>query len=374
MSGERPIRMLLLFGGRSAEHEVSIASALAMMRALQGSGIEVLPLGIARDGRWRIGEPAARMLGESALFQAGESQKPGEAEERPRALPPVAEPPRSLGEALKAVDVVFPLLHGPLGEDGTVQGLLELADVPYVGAGVLGSALGMDKLAMKAQFEAAGLPVGPYVGVRRSRWREAPEAVEEELVEALGFPMFVKPANMGSSVGVSKVRTRDELGPALAAAARYDRRLVVERGLEARELEVGVLGNEAPEASVVGEVLPGAEFYSWEAKYVHEGARSEIPARLSPDISRRLRALAVRAFEAVDAAGMARVDFFLVGDSEIVINEINTIPGFTPISQFPLLWSAAGVPYPDLVRRLAELALERHAERSSQPSSVDGSL
>jgi D-alanine-D-alanine ligase len=358
------IHLLLLYGGRSAEHDVSVASALAMMRGLRGSQIEVVPLGISREGRWRLGERAAGMLEASALFHP---------DEETRALVSAAESPASVAQALRAVDVVFPLLHGPYGEDGTVQGMLELADAPYVGSGVLGSALSMDKLAAKAAFAAAGIPVAPYAGVLRSRWRAEPEAVEAELEATLGYPMFVKPANLGSSVGISKVHGREELRPALELAAGYDRRLIVERGLEARELECGVLGNDAPEASVVGEILPGAEFYDYAAKYVGETSRSEIPAGLPPDISREIREHAVRAFQAVDAAGMARVDFFLVGDRDVYINEINTIPGFTPISQFPLLWKASGLEYPALVRRLAELALERHAERRGQAPESGGS-
>ena len=362
MCGKR--RLLLLFGGRSGEHDVSVASALSMLKALAGGGqaescpcFEIVPVGISREGRWRVGQGSLRMLQESVLFSKQDS------ETLALALPP-DEGPRSVAEVLRSVDVVFPLLHGPFGEDGTVQGMLELADVPYVGSGVLGSALGMDKLAMKAAFIAAGLPVAPYVGVLRSRWRRDPEATEAALEEELGYPMFVKPANMGSSVGISKVHDRGELPDALELASRYDRRLIVEKGLQARELECGVLGNDDPQASVVGEIKPGAEFYSYEAKYLADCAESELPARVAPDISREIRRLAVEAFKAVDAAGMARVDFFLVGDSEVYLNEINTIPGFTPISQFPRLWQASGLEYPELVARLVDLALERHRERT----------
>lgn len=356
----QPTRVLLLFGGRSAEHDVSVASAVAMLRALRGSeDIDVVPLGISREGRWRVGGRALRMLGESALFSAGADV---------RSLAPLGDSQRSVAEALQAADVVFPLLHGPYGEDGTVQGMLELADVPYVGAGVLGSALSMDKLAMKAAFQAAGLPVAPYVGVQRSRWRRSPSQVEDGLEAHLGYPMFVKPANMGSSVGITKVHDRAGLAPALELASGYDRRLVVEKGLEVRELECGVLGNDEPEASAVGEILPGAEYYDYEAKYVGETSRSVIPADLPEHISQEIRALAVRAFQAVDASGMARVDFFLSGDGDVYLNEINTIPGFTPISQFPMLWRASGLEYPDLVRRLIELALERHADRHGPES------
>ncbi|MDP9353262.1 MAG: D-alanine--D-alanine ligase [Chloroflexota bacterium] len=353
------MRLLLLFGGRSAEHDVSVASAVAMLRALKGSDIEVTPLGISREGRWRIGQRANAMLESTALFAAG-----GEAVSDLTAISPAVS---SVAQALRDVDVVFPLLHGPYGEDGTVQGLLELADVPYVGSGVLGSALSMDKLAMKAAFRSEGLPVAPYEGVTRARWRSEPGQVRAELEGALGYPMFVKPANMGSSVGVSKVHHSEELSPAMEEAARYDRRLIVEQGLDARELECGVLGNDSPEASVVGEILPGAEFYDYEAKYVGEHSATRIPAELPRDISREIRRIAVAAFQAVDAAGMARVDFFLVGTDQIYLNEINTIPGFTPISQFPRLWQASGVEYVELVRRLAQLAIERHAERNWTP-------
>ena len=349
----QPVRLLLLFGGRSAEHDVSVASAIAMMRALRDTEIQVFPLGISREGRWKLGEGALRMLGQSALFSAGEDIG---------TLALADSTPRSVVEALGAVDVVFPLLHGPFGEDGTIQGMLELADVPYAGAGVLGSALSMDKLAMKAAFRAAGLPIAPYAGLLRSEWRQNPDTMLRALEEQLPYPMFVKPANLGSSVGISKVRDRDELASALDLAACFDRRLIVEQGLEARELECGVLGNDEPQASVVGEILPGAEFYDYEAKYVGETAQSQIPADVPDDISREIRDFAVRAFQEVDAAGMARVDFFLVG-SDIYLNEINTIPGFTPISQFPMLWQASGIDYPDLVRTLVALAMERHGER-----------
>ncbi|MDQ3855829.1 MAG: D-alanine--D-alanine ligase, partial [Chloroflexota bacterium] len=288
------------------------------------------------------------------------------------ALVPCSDAPRSSGDALRSVDVVFPLLHGPYGEDGTVQGMLELAGVPYVGAGVLGSALSMDKLAMKAAFRAAGLPVGPYAAVLRSRWEREPDVVMSELEAQLSYPMFVKPANMGSSVGITKVHDRGELPGALELAASYDRRLIVEQGLEARELECGVLGNDDPEASVVGEIVPGAEFYSYEAKYMSEASRSEIPARVPDDISREVQKLAVEAFKSVDAAGMARVDFFLVGGMKLYLNEINTIPGFTPISQFPKLWRASGLTYEQLVYRLVDLALERHAEREPRAAATEG--
>lgn len=360
---ERKIRMLLLFGGRSAEHDVSVASALSMMKALEGTDIHILPAGISRSGEWSLGEGSLQMLSDSPLFASTGADV--------RSLVKV-EPRKSadLVESLRVADVVFPLLHGPFGEDGTVQGMLELADVPYIGSGVLGSALSMDKIAMKAAFESANLPNVPYRAVLRSQWRRDPERVESLLSRELDYPMFVKPANMGSSVGIMKARNALELHSALELAAEYDRRLIVEQGLEVRELECGVLGNDEPEASIVGEILPGEEFYSYEAKYVHDTAVSEIPAHIPEHVSNRIRQMAVTAFKAVDAAGMARVDFFLVDNEAIYINEINTIPGFTPISQFPRLWQASGLEYGDLVERLAQLAIERHDERKGSAERI----
>ncbi|HUS16439.1 MAG TPA: D-alanine--D-alanine ligase family protein, partial [Chloroflexia bacterium] len=276
------------------------------------------------------------------------------------------------GHTLGAVDVVFPVLHGPFGEDGTVQGMLELAGLPYVGSGVLGSALGMDKIAMKAVFASYGLPVGPYVAVMRHEWEQDPAGVQQRAEAALTYPMFAKPANLGSSVGISKIHEPDEFAGALTRAARYDRRLLIEQGLDAREIECSVLGNEAPRASVCGEIAPRREFYDFRAKYLDNTSDLIIPADLPVEVSERVRALAVAAFQAVDAAGLARVDFFVRrGDDAVFVNEINTLPGFTAISMYPKLWEASGLTYAELVSRLIDLALARHADRRRPPSPLD---
>jgi len=267
---------------------------------------------------------------------------------------------------------VFPVLHGTYGEDGTVQGLLELAGLPYVGSGVLGSALGMDKVAMKAVFRAHGLPIGDYVAVQRSAWRARPEAIVAEVEARLGYPVFTKPANLGSSVGVAKAHNREELVRGLDLAARFDRRLLVEAGINAREIECAVLGNDDPIASVPGEVVPSNEFYDYRAKYIDNASGLFIPARLPAETAAQIRDVAVRAFLALDCAGMARVDFFLCKDTgRVYLNEVNTIPGFTAISMYPKLWEASGVPYPELVDRLIELALERHEDRRATQTSYE---
>jgi len=347
-------RLLLLFGGRSAEHDVSVASAVSMMKALKDSDIDILPCGITREGAWKVGEEAVKMLASSALF-AGDSDV--------RDIVPVDSQPRSVPEALSAVDVVFPLLHGPYGEDGTVQGFLELVNVPYVGSGVLGSSLSMDKIAMKKMFESEGLPITRYLGILRSDWLSDPEGIISKIESELEYPVFVKPANLGSSIGITKAKDRSSLLHALELASKYDRRLIVEQGVEARELECAVLGNDYPKASVVGEILPGDEFYTFEAKYISESSKTIIPADIPPSVSDEIRDYAVRAFKAVDAAGLARVDFFLTSENKVLVNEINTIPGFTPISMYPKLWEASGLSYPDLVRKLLDLAMERHADK-----------
>ncbi|MBI3454417.1 MAG: D-alanine--D-alanine ligase [Candidatus Rokubacteria bacterium] len=265
------------------------------------------------------------------------------------------------------LDVVFPLIHGPYGEDGTLQGLLELADLPYVGAGVLASAVGMDKATMKAVFRAHGLPVVPHLVVLRHQWAADPEGIARQAVAVVGYPCFVKPSNLGSSVGISKVRGAAELGSAIEAAFAYDRKILVERAILGREIEVSVLGNDHPEASVPGEVLPGKEWYDYEAKYTEGLAKLIIPAPLPPELAAEFRQLALAAFRAIDAAGLARVDFFLEDDERIWLNEINTIPGFTRTSAYPRLWEASGLPYPRLLDRLIELALERHAAKHRPP-------
>ncbi len=348
-------RVVVLFGGRSAEHEISCLSARSVMGALDPERYAVIPVGITREGTWRLlpGPPAPPSPGELPSVPVGEGaavQLAREADSRALVTD---------GGGRIEVDVVFPVLHGPYGEDGTVQGLLELAGLPYVGAGVLASAVGMDKAVQKVLFQAAGLPVAPHVVVLEHEWEEDPEAVETA-ASALGYPVFTKPATLGSSVGVVKVREPGGLRAALEEAFRYARKALVERAMEgAREIEVSVLGNDEPVASVAGEIRPRHEFYSYEAKYLDEaGAELLVPADLPPDLMEEAQRMAVAAFRAIDAAGMARVDFFLVGE-ELFVNEINTIPGFTQISMYPKLWEASGLSYPELVDRLVELALER---------------
>jgi D-alanine-D-alanine ligase len=352
-----------VFGGRSGEHEVSLASAASVLGAIDQERYEVIPMGIAKDGHWLVGGDPLRALAEASGVQL--------------ALPPAppAAPPAETGLARVAtagglpagtaarLDVVFPLLHGPYGEDGTVQGLLELADLPYVGAGVLASAVGMDKATMKAVFRAHGLPVVPYVVVLRHDWAASPDAIAGRVAAEIGYPCFVKPSNLGSSVGISKVRTPGDLAAGVLTALSHDRKILIERGVAAREIEVSVLGNDRPEASVPGEILPGKEWYDYEAKYTDGIAKVLIPAPLPAGLVAEFRGLAVRAFQAIDAAGLARVDFFLEDDERIWVNEINTIPGFTRFSAYPRLWEATGLPYARLIDRLIELAVERHAAK-----------
>jgi D-alanine-D-alanine ligase len=372
----RRLRVAVVFGGRSGEHEVSLTSARAIMGALeaQPGKYEVVPVGITKEGHWLAGADPLRAL--LAASSEGPPLLAAVAQEAAVAADPGAGGlllvPRQR-DALTApnapaggIDVVFPVLHGPFGEDGTVQGMLELAGVPYVGAGVLASALGMDKVAMKAAFQQAGLPVLDYLPVLRRDWQQRPAEVEDAIERRFGYPCFVKPANLGSSVGISKVHDRAELGPALAEAGRYDRKLLAEQAaIDCREIECSVLGNDDPIASVPGEVVPCREFYDYRAKYIEEGSELIIPASLPAATVARVRALAVGAFTAIDCAGMARVDFFVSRDgSQVWVNEINTIPGFTPISMYPKLWEASGIPFAALVDRLVHLALERHAERT----------
>ncbi len=379
----RKIRLALVFGGQSAEHEVSLSSARSVVAAVDPARYEVIPIGITAGGHWLLGPAAGDLLalapsgaertgseradrhsGETITLEAGAAT----ARQVALALSPTARDARRDGtdDSEPPIDVVFPLLHGPRGEDGTVQGLFELASVPYVGAGVAASAVGMDKVLMKNLFLQAGLPVVPFVATSRALWRSDPATVVAQVEATVGYPCFVKPANMGSSIGISRVEGSRELAIALDLAAGYDRRLLVEQAVEGpRELECGVLGNDAPEVSVVGEVrvADDALFYDYEAKYQPGASGLVIPADVDPAIAARLRDLARRAFLAIDGAGMARVDFFLSADGQFYVNEINTIPGFTPTSMFPRLWAASGVPYPALIDRLVALALERHESR-----------
>jgi D-alanine-D-alanine ligase len=360
-------RVAVLFGGRSAEHEISCISARSVVDALDPETYEVVLVGITRTGQWHLLRTPPPLPSESGVMPevaAGSGTAVEIAATGEGGALVAADGERS------SVDVVFPVLHGPFGEDGAVQGLLDLAGVPYVGAGVVGSAIGMDKAAQKVLFAAAGIPVVPYEVVHRVDWDEDREGVLAR-IEALGYPVFVKPANLGSSVGISKVKGAEMLPEAVAEAFRYSRKAVIETAVEpAREIECAVLGNDEPVASIPGEVVPqGHEFYDYDAKYLDEhGARLQIPAELSEEVTERIQRLSVSAFQAIDCAGMARVDFFLSG-SELLLNEINTIPGFTSISMYPKLWEASGIGYGELVERLIDLAVERHASTTALAAS-----
>jgi len=356
------IRVGLLFGGRSGEHDISIISATSVAKALEPSKYEVVPIFITRAGAWRIGKAGDADL--SAVLKHGLAVTPSVNPSGPKFI--LLDKPAPRSKLKVDVDVIFPVLHGTFGEDGTVQGLFELAGIPCVGAGVLGSSAGMDKDVMKRLFRDAGLPVVPWVLVLRSEWKREPMRVRRLIEKEIGYPLFVKPSNLGSSVGISKVSRARKLAAALDLAAQYDRKILAEKAVNAREIECAVLGNDRPEASVPGEVVPINEFYDYEAKYLKEGSKLVIPAKLSPHQTRRTRELAVRAFQAVDCAGMARVDFLLDRTTgKLFVNEINTIPGFTSISMYPKLWEASGLPYPQLLDRLIELAFERHRETTS---------
>jgi D-alanine-D-alanine ligase len=378
------IRLGILFGGRSGEHEISLISAASVLKALDPKKYELIPIGITREGQWRVGATPRELASEperllASVLDRGQVVTASADPAGPRLLPLRPHDQTSSGEDQTSsglnLDVIFPLLHGTFGEDGTVQGLLELADIPYVGAGVLASATGMDKDAMKRLFRDAGLPVVYWILVLRSDWEQNPRGSSQRIARELGFPLFVKPANLGSSVGISKVRSARELGAALDLAARYDRKIIVERGLDAREIECSVLGNDQPIASVPGEIIPVNEFYDYEAKYLKKGSELVIPAQLGKRQTQEAQQLAVRAFRAIDCAGMARVDFLLNRPSgKLYVNEINTIPGFTPISMYPKLWEASGIPYSELIDRLVVLALERHAEKKRSSFRYEGGV
>ena len=357
----KKIRVALLFGGKSAEHEVSLRSAKNVAEAIDKNKYEVVPIGIDKEGRWMLPDSSRSLLGEGSSGTLISSGK--EIMLRPQgsgALSLVS------GGKSAGVDVVFPILHGPLGEDGTVQGLLTLANVPFVGSGVLGSAVGMDKDVMKRLLRDAGLPVGRFVTLRIHERRPAYLA----LAKKLGKILFVKPANMGSSVGVSKVRNKKEFEMALDLAFRYDNKILIEEFIPAREVECAVLGNENPVASIVGEIVPSHDFYSYEAKYLDEnGAALVIPAKISKELSNKIRKMAVEVFKTLNCEGLGRVDFFLTKKGKVYINEINTIPGFTSISMYPQLWGATGVSYGDLIDKLIKLAIERHTRESKLQTS-----
>jgi D-alanine-D-alanine ligase len=407
----KKLRVGILFGGRSGEHEVSLLSAASVLNAINKDKYEVVPIGITKDGRWLTAEHAENLLQgkivlEPRQLRAGDPETtpaaavlargeavivPPEPVHRQSGLVPFqseATLTRRASDRAINVDVIFPVLHGTFGEDGTIQGLLELADIAYVGAGVLGSAAGMDKDIMKSLFIAAGIPIVKHVTILRSAWeldskKNGGKKIQKLVESKLKYPVFVKPANLGSSVGISKVHNRKELGPAIEEAAKFDRKIVIEQGVggkkkKAREIECSVLGNDDPAASVPGEIVPGKEFYDYTAKYVDEGSQLIIPAKLSKADTKRVQELAIAAFQAVDCSGLARVDFLMEPASgkgsrkksgRIYLNEINTMPGFTAISMYPKLWAASGLAYADLIDRLIQLGIERHEDKKKNQYS-----
>jgi D-alanine-D-alanine ligase len=373
---KKKLRIGILFGGRSGEHEVSLLSAASILKAIDKTKYEVVPIGITKQGQWITSTDAQHLLTGGAKPASAPSKK---VSNKSIQLSASAELVKQSGTLAQTLDVIFPVLHGTFGEDGTIQGLFELADIAYVGSGVLGSATGMDKSAMKQLFAAAGLPQTPHVNLLRSEWKADPKRCTKLIEKKLAYPIFVKPANLGSSVGISKVHDRSELASAMDVAASFDRKLIIEQGVggpgaKPRELEVAVLGNDAPLASVVGEIVPGAEFYDYNAKYHSDASVPIVPAELSKSESKKIREMAIAAFHACDCAGLARVDFLMepaikakkgkkARPARIYLNEINTMPGFTSISMYPKLWEATGLPYKQLIDRLIDLAVERHHEK-----------
>lgn len=352
----KKLRVGILFGGKSAEHEISLKSARNIIEAMDRSRYEVLLVGIDKEGKWLVGQTARNLLSENSYVPIKNHKSdllafvPGSAESNIINL--------NNTESVNHLDVVFPVLHGPMGEDGTVQGMLKLADIPFVGSGVLGSAVGMDKDVMKRLFRDSGIPVGGFEVV----YSHARDTVDyDRIVENIGSPLFIKPANLGSSVGVNKVNSKEEFSLALEDAFSFDNKVIIEEYIKGREIECAVLGNEFPIASVPGEIVTQHDFYSYRAKYLDEnGADLYIPANLPEDVTEKIRDLSIRSFKAVCCEGMARVDCFLKDDDNIFINEVNTIPGFTSISMYPMLWEASGIPYSELIDRLIQLAIERH--------------
>src|SRR5215471_17095213 len=371
---KRKIRVGLVFGGRSGEHEVSLASATSVMANLDKEKYDVVPIGITKEGSWLLGVAPPRLL------EAEQASSHQEDLEQSTAVTLTGDPSlrrlipvrgsEQLG-AEGALDVIFPVLHGTYGEDGALQGLLEMANVPYVGCGVLGSALGMDKEKMKMIFSSVGLPIVDSLTYRRNQWERSPEEILDAVEEHIGYPCFVKPVNLGSSVGVNKAHDRDELKHAIDVAAEYDRKIIIECSIDCRELECSVLGNDEPLASVVGEVIPSNEFYDYNAKYIDGKSQVIIPADIPQVTAEHVRRWAVQAFLALDLSGLSRVDFFMERETgKIYINEVNTIPGFTQISMYPKLWEASGLSYSQLLERLIELAIERHDDRQRNRTNL----
>jgi D-alanine-D-alanine ligase len=360
----RKLRVGVLFGGRSGEHEVSLASASSIIRGLDPQKYEAVPIGITKEGHWLIGAGAQRMLPE--VLRTGQrvvmSADPTES-----ALMPIDGSPRG-----QKLDVIFPVIHGTFGEDGTMQGLLELAGLPFVGAGVLGSAIGMDKDVAKKLMQVTGIPVVPWIAVQRADWERDPKAIRRAVEKKFKYPVFVKPATLGSSVGMTKVHSRAELGPALDLAAEFAMKIMVERAVSAREIEVSVLGNHDPRASIPGEIVPHREFYDYAAKYLEEGTQLLIPAKLKKSEVKKVQSMAVTAFRTLELSGMARVDFFIEKrGGKIFLNEVNTIPGFTSISMYPKLWEANGIPFRELISKLIDLALEQHQEKARTKYQIE---
>jgi D-alanine-D-alanine ligase len=362
----RTLKVGVIFGGRSGEHEVSLLSAQGVMNAIDRTRYEVVPIGITKEGQWLASGDPYKALISGAMAESNPALLLAEPSDRGLMRLENVEKERALTVVhVSQLDVVFPILHGPYGEDGTVQGLLELAGIPYVGAGVAASAVGMDKVLFKDVMVAHEVPIVPHVVVLRKVWEREPEEVLARVEAEIGYDCFVKPANLGSSVGITKAHDRTELRAALEQAARYDRKLLVEEAIDAREIEVSVLGNDEPVASVPGEIVPCNEFYDYAAKYLDGESELLVPAPVPEETAGLLAQLAIRAYRAIDCAGMARVDFLLDRkDGELYLNEVNTLPGFTPISMYPKLWEASGLSYPELIDRLIQLALERHGDKS----------
>jgi len=361
---KKRLRIGILFGGRSGEHEVSLASAASVIRGLDPDKYEALPIGITKEGHWLIGAGAQKMLPE--VLKGGQR------------VMMTADPTDAALVKLdgsgggQRIDVVFPVMHGTFGEDGTIQGLLDLAGLPFVGAGVLGSAIGMDKDVAKRLLQVAKIPVVPWINVHRHEWESHPQDIQTAIEEKFTYPVFVKPATLGSSVGMTKAHSREELAPALNLACEFAMKVLIEQCVVAREIEVSVLGNHDPKASVPGEIVPHREFYDYAAKYLEEGTQLLIPANLKPAQVMKIQKYAVDAFRALELSGMARVDFFLEkGGGKIYLNEVNTIPGFTSISMYPKLWEASGIPFRELIDKLIELALEQHAEKARTKYQIE---
>jgi len=369
MEKKHKTRVGLIFGGRSGEHEVSLASARAVMANLNPDTYEVVPLGITKEGSWLLGAEPHQLIALEGQALRESTAVTLTGDPGVQRLIPIQQ--GSNLESQATLDVIFPVLHGTYGEDGSLQGLLDMANIPYVGCGVLGAALGMDKEKMKMLFQAVGLPIVASVAFHRSAWERSPDTIIQTLEQQLDYPIFVKPVNLGSSVGITKAHTRDELEQAIVLAGEYDRKIVAEQGIVCREFECAVLGNDEPLASVVGEIVSSNEFYDYRAKYLDGKSQAIIPADIPQEVAEEIRRLSIKAFAALDLTGLARVDFFLQQESgQIYINEVNTMPGFTEISMYPRLWEASGLPYAQMLDRLIELAIERHEDRQRNRTSM----